>query len=134
MLEHVAEGPEVPADVVEDPVQNEPEATAVQVTAPFGEGVVASQAPVHPVVVGGVVAVRAGLQDRTEEDGVGTGPLDVVEPGVEAREPLGGWGVVVVPLGCAESAERVDVVVDRLRGPGRVHVALLYLPVGIWMA
>ena len=64
MLLHVLKGPELPAHVVEDPIQDDADAVFVEGAAEFGEGGVVSQPGVHLIVVPGVIAVPGGLEER----------------------------------------------------------------------
>jgi hypothetical protein len=66
----VAEGPEVTADVMEHAVQDQADAAAVQLRGQGGKRGVVTQAPVHPAVVGRVVAVAGGLEQRPQIQGV----------------------------------------------------------------
>ena len=52
--------------MVEHPVQHDPDAVLVEGVAQPGEGIVIPQAAIHPVVVGGVVAVLGGLEHRPQ--------------------------------------------------------------------
>jgi hypothetical protein len=67
---NVAEGPEVAADVVEDAVEDHPQAGVVGRGDEAPQRLVRAEPPVQVPVVGRVVAVRRRLEDRPEVEGV----------------------------------------------------------------
>ncbi len=81
ILAHILKGPEVPPDVIEDPIQDQAHSAPVQLTAECRQGLVGSQAAVDRVVIGRIVAVARGLEQRSQVEGIRTQALDMVEPG-----------------------------------------------------
>ena len=111
------------ANVPEDTVKHEGQAPGA---AGFGEAVeggVITQAGVDAQVVGGVVAVGGGGEDRPERQTVGTELDGVVEPGLQAVQARGGAGLGQGRArfgadGGAGGAEGVDLPPDGVVDPG----------------
>ncbi len=107
------------ADVVEDAVQQHPDAAVGGRGEERVEVGVVAQARVDPPVVGGVVAVRLRLEDRAEREAVGPQLRDVLQPGGQLPEPVDdGRGGVALPLG-ADEPQRIDVPPDDVLDPVR---------------
>ena len=117
---HVLEGPEVPAHVVEHPVQHHPDAVLVEGVAQPGEGVVVPQAGIHPVVVGGVVAVPGGLEHRPEVHGGDPQRLQMRNPVVQLVQPGHRVSEVVILRRAAEP-QGIDVIEDRVLCPAHTE-------------
>src|SRR5271166_6140517 len=88
LLANVAKGPEVAAGMVEDGVEHEANAAAMQLAAESGERRVIAEAPVHSEIVGDVVAVSARLEDGPEQERVGAEVLEIIDPGREGRKAV----------------------------------------------
>ena len=114
----VAEGPEVTPDVVEDGVQHQAHASALQLAGKGRQGLVGAQAPVHLVIIDRVVAVRAGLEERAEVKRVGPQALDMIQPGVERIQALDRRGLKVIAPRRGAQPERVDMIEERVLRPG----------------
>jgi hypothetical protein len=112
----------VPPDVVEHAVEQHPQPAVVRGGQQGVEVGVVAQPGVDPPVVDGVVAVRAGGEDRAERQPGGTELHHVVQPGGQVPEPVhdrtAGRGG---RLG-ADEAQRVHVPPHRVLHPVR-HAA-----------
>ncbi len=122
VLDRTGAGVEVPADVVEHAVEQHPEAAVVGLADEGVEVLVGAEPAVDPTVVGGVVAVRRRLEDRTERDAGGAQRHRVVEPADEVGEPPPTRPVGAGGVGSGE-AEGVDLPPDGVAHPvGLRHV------------
>ncbi len=120
---HVLERPEVPADMIEDRVENDAEALLVHGGDEALQRLVGSQPAVHAVVVRRVIPVAARFEEGAQVDGVRAQIRDVREPGREPFQPLLRGGVkVVLERGPAET-EGVDMVENRILRP-MIHDSL----------
>ena len=126
LLSPGAGGPEegvLGADVPEDAVEHEGQAPGAAGLGETVEGGVITQAGVDAQVVGGVVAVGGGGEDRPERQTVGTELDGVVEPGLQAIQARGGAGLGQRRSrfgadGGAGGAEGVDLPPDGVVDPG----------------
>ena len=126
LLSPGAGGPEqgvLGADVPEDTVEHEGQAPGAAGLGKAVEGGVITQAGVDAQVVGGVVAVGGGGEDRPERQTVGTELDGVVEPGLQAVQARGDAGLGQGRTrfgadGCAGGAEGVDLPPDGVVDPG----------------
>ena len=110
---------EVGADVVEHPVEQNPQAAPVRLVDKSVEVGVVTEAGVDPVVVGGVVAVGAGGEDRPERNTGGSQRDGMIQPVDQPGQPmLGGAGPFRGREGADES-QRVDLPPDRVAHPVR---------------
>ena len=109
LFPHVPEGPELPAHVVEDPVQHHPDAVFVEGVAQGGEGVVVPQAAVDLVVVGGVVAVLHRLAHRPQVEGVYPQLLEMGDPVLQLVQAADRLPAGVI-LRTAAETQGVDVI------------------------
>src|SRR5262245_33569568 len=118
----LAKPPEAASDVVEHTVEDHADDPSVAGGHERGERIVVPEPPVHVEVVGGVVAVRRRLEERTQVERVHAERAPVVDPVVQPGQP---WPrrtrAVVCRRGPAE-AERIDVVEDGIRPPAQGHV------------
>ena len=106
-------------DVVEHPVQGHGDAALPRRRDQVREVVGVAQARVDPQVVDGVVAVAGAGEDGAEQQPVGPERDDVVEPALQARQPVDDRGAVGQRLGLRpEEAERVQVPPQPRRAPG----------------
>ena len=126
LLSPGAGGPEegvLGADVPEDAVEHEGQAPGAAGLGETIEGGVVTQAGVDAQMVGGVVAVSGGGEDRPERQAVGAELDGVVEPGLQAVQARGGAGL---GQGCARfgadggagGTQGVDLPPDGVVDPG----------------
>ena len=120
MREHVLERREAPADVVEHPVQQQPDAPFAAPRGQVAEVLFRAEPRVDTEVVHGVVAVRLAGEDRAEGQPVGAQIDQVVQPRLDPAEPVRGWRRLRGGFRAGE-ADRVHVPPDRVRRPVR-HV------------
>ena len=105
----VPKGEKVPPYVVEYPVQNDPDALFVARRHQTTQIVVGAQPPVHGAVVGGVVAVAAGLEHRPQVQGIAPQGGHVIHPGQQGVQPVGRLAVVV-PFRRPRQPQGIDMV------------------------
>ena len=96
VLLDVPEGEEIPACVVEDPVQHHPDAPAVAGRHKILEILIGAQAAVQLPVVRGVVAVGLGFKQRPDVQGIAAQLCHVIDPGKQCSQPGLGRAVVIV--------------------------------------
>ncbi len=118
-VDGIAIAGEVGPDVVEDAVEQNPQTAPVRFADQFVEVGVVTQTWVDAVVVGGVVAVRARGEYRTERDARRAEFDGVVEPFDDPAQPVFVGGRRRVGGKCADEAQRVDVPPDRVLHPTR---------------
>ena len=115
---------EVGADVVEHAVEQDAQPAPVRLRDEVVEVGVVAEPRVDAVVVGGVVAVRAGGEYRAERDTRRAEFDGVVEPFDDPAQPVlvgrrrrvGGKG--------ADEAERIDLPPDRVLDPPAVRMSV----------
>ena len=108
-LLQVLKGEKVPPHVVEYPVQHHPDAPAVAGRHQAAQIVIGAQAAVHSAVVGGVVAVAAGLEQRPDVEGAAPQGGHVVHPGQQGVQSVGRLAVVV-PFRRSRQPQGVNMV------------------------
>src|SRR5262249_35538626 len=113
---------EAASDVVEHTVEDHADAPSVAGGHERGERFVVPEPPVHVEVVGGVVAVRRRLEERTQVERVHAERAPVVDPVVQPGQPWHRRTRAVVRRRGPAEAERIDVVEDGIRPPARGHV------------
>ena len=107
--QQVPEGEEVPAGMVEHRVQHHPQALFVAVGHKVAQVVVGPQAGIQQAIVGGLVAVTHGLEQRPDVQGVQAQAGDVIHPGQERPQPGLRFAVIVLRRRAAQ-AQGIDVI------------------------
>ena len=79
MLLDIHKWQESPASVIENRIKNQTHPAGMDLTTDSFQCVVGSQAPVHLKIVDGVVSMGTGFKQRSEQDGICTQRLDVVQ-------------------------------------------------------
>ena len=108
-LQQVPEGKKVPARVVEYRVEHHPEALVMAVCHKFAEVAVRAQPGIQQAVIGGLIAVAHGLEQRPDVQGVQAEARDMVHPGQEAAQPRHGSAAVVLRRSAGQ-AQGIDVI------------------------
>ena len=96
VLPDIPEGEEIPACMVEDPVQHHPDALAVAGRHKILEILIGAQAAVQLPVVRGIVAVGLRFKQRPDVQGIAAQLCHVVDPGKQRSQPRLGCAVVIV--------------------------------------
>src|SRR5690606_34257667 len=114
---------EIGPDVVEHPVEQHSQPTPVRLLDQLVEVGVGTEPRIDPVVVGGVVAVAARREDRTERQPGGAEVHHMVEPIQHPPEPVfvrPRWpGGGIRPGMSADETERIDLPPDGVAHPVR---------------
>ncbi len=110
---------EVGPDMVEDTVEQDAQTTAVRLGDEFVEVGVVTEPGVDPVVVGGVITVGSGLEDRPERDTRRAQFDGLIEPFDDAPHPVLVGARRRIGRECADEAERINLPPDRVRDPRR---------------
>ena len=119
LLEHG----ERPADMVEHPVEQDPQPPVVSGADEPVERGVAAQPGIDPVVVDRVIAMGGGLEYRAERDSSGTEICRIVQPRTYAVEPAAAVAIGPSSVGAGET-KRVDQPPQRRRDPGWLGAAV----------
>ena len=117
MLTNIVESPEIAPDVIEDPIQDDANAAAVQIDAYLAESLIIAQAPVNVIVINGVVAMRRGFEDRSKVQCIHAHAAQMGNPFVDLFQPGYRRGAEVVAGWSAAETERIDVIKKRIIGP-----------------
>ncbi len=112
VLLQVAERPEVPPHMVEDSVEDDFDAVAVQLSDEVCQRLIRAEAAVHVEIIGGVVAVGGGFKQGSEVEGVDSQFAQVRNPFVNFLQPRHRHGGEVVACGRAAKSKRIDVIED----------------------
>ncbi len=118
-LEHVPEGPEAATHVVEHAVQKHADALLVAGVHDVAKIVRGTQAAVNLGVVVGVIAVRAALEDRVQNETVGAQARHVVHPAVIHNLTQTMHEHAVVFMRGAHKADGIDLIERRRVKPAR---------------
>ena len=117
----VAIARKVGSDMVEDTVEQDTQTPPVCFGDQFVEILVVTESRVDPIVVGGVVAVRARGEYRTERDTGGAEFDGVIEPFDDATQPVLVGARRRIGGKRADEAERIDLPPDRVLRPTPVR-------------
>lgn len=120
---HIGERPETASDMVEDAVEQDPDAPLGRRVDEPSQVVLAAEPWIDTVVVDGVVAVRLGREHRTEREPVAAEPDEMVEPAFEPCQPRrrGGAARQGLAFGAGEP-ERIGVPPDGVIRPAHARL------------
>ena len=122
---HISERPEVSAYVVENAVQNDPDAVLVQFVADVGKHLVGAQTAVDDTVVRGVIAVLHRFEHRSEVNGIHTQFFQMRDPVQHLFQPVHRFSALV-ELGRSAEAQGIDVIHHSVFIPIHIIFLLFY--------
>ena len=107
-LLHIAEGPETAANVIEYPVEHDPDAVVVQRAAHGGKIVIGTQAAINLAKIAGVVAMAVRLKDGRKINGVDAEFYQMVGPIGDLLDAVD--RLAVVDARCTAKTDGTDLI------------------------
>jgi len=115
--------------VIEDAVEHQVHPACMQRIGKLCQVSAGAKAAVDVEIIGGVIAVAAGLKNWSEVEGVGTQALNVVQPAQDLAQPRLRLGLEVVVMGRGASSKGVNMVKNAVLIDSGHNSSKLYLPV-----
>ena len=115
LLQHILEGPEATAHMVEHGVEQDADSLGVERVTDGFQILVGTQAAIHLPIVPGVVAMAVTLEKRVEQHRIGACLGDGVHPVQNPKDAMGLYAVIV--LGRSAETQGVDLINRRLMIP-----------------
>ena len=118
----ILERKEITPGVVEDAVKYDPDVLCVAGSDKVLQILVRAEAVVQKPVVGGLVAMPHGLEERADVEGGEARLLQLPDPGQQRVEPMHRLAVIVLPGGPGET-QRINVVKYRFIVPCHLNIS-----------
>ncbi len=119
LLLYVPEGEEAPTRVVEHRVHHHANAESVGLVHKVPEIRIAAQPPVYPPVICRIVAVTAGLEKRSDINGIDAERPEIGKISGQRRKAMP-KGPVLICFFCGDHAEGIHMIENRAVVPGHV--------------
>ena len=119
LLLYVPKSEKAPARVVEHRVHHHPDSKGMGLVHEVPEIRIAAQPPVYPPIICRIVAVTAGLEKRSDIDGIDAERPEIGKIGDQRRKAMPN-GTVLICFFCGDHAEGIHMIENRTVEPGHV--------------